>query len=98
MAQQLAAGKSPEHAYLGVSLADGTDGARLAAVSAGGPGDDAGLQAGDEIVAIDGKAIDSGDAAASAINDRSPGDKIAVTILRDGRRSTVHATLGSRPG
>jgi putative serine protease PepD len=97
VAQQLAAGRQVRHAYLGVELGDAADGARIGSVRAGGPADDAGVQAGDVITAIDGTRIASGDDAAAAIDAKSPGDAITLAINRGGERRTLHATLGTRP-
>jgi putative serine protease PepD len=97
VAQELAAGKTASHAYLGLSLGDATDGARVASVRSGSPAAAAGLKTGDVIVAIDGTHVSSGDAAAGAIDARSPGDKITLTVQRNGGRSSVGATLGTRP-
>jgi putative serine protease PepD len=97
VAEKLANGQTPQHAYLGVSLGDGSAGAAVSSVSNGGPADQAGLRSGDAIVAIDGKTIDSSDAAVAAIGAKSPGDHIKLTVLRGGQRTTLDATLGSQP-
>jgi putative serine protease PepD len=87
---------SVEHAYLGVSLPN--DGAaELSEVVDGGPADRAGLQAGDEVTAVDGKAIESGDELRAAIDAKRPGDKLTLTITRSGDERTVEVTLGERP-
>ena len=87
---------SVDHAYLGVSLPD--DGAaRLQEVVNGAPADDAGLQAGDAVTAVDGESIDSGDDLRAAIDAKKPGDKITLTIERAGNERTVQVTLGQRP-
>ncbi len=87
---------SVEHAYLGVSLPN--DGAaELNDVVNGGPADRAGLQAGDEVTAVDGKAIESGDELRAAIDAKRPGDKLTLTITRSGDERTVEVTLGERP-
>jgi putative serine protease PepD len=97
VAEALIAGDQVEHAYLGVSLSDASDGADVASVRSGSPADDAGLDAGDVITAIDGETVSTADDVSSAINAKSPGDKIAVTITRSGERSTLDVTLGTRP-
>jgi putative serine protease PepD len=96
VARELIADGTVDHAYLGVSLPD--DGAaRLEEVRRDTPADRAGLQSGDEVTAVDGDAIDSGDDLRSAIDAKKPGDKITLTIERAGSARTVQVTLGQRP-
>lgn len=87
---------SVEHAYLGVSLPN--DGAaRLEEVREGTPADRAGLQKNDEVTAVDGDAIESGDELREKIDEKRPGDKLTLTITRSGDERTVEVTLGERP-
>src|SRR5918995_1859748 len=73
VATELIADGTVDHAYLGVSLED--DGpARLQEVRTNSPADDAGLQAGDVVTAVDGESIDSGDDLRAAIDAEKPGD------------------------
>jgi putative serine protease PepD len=97
VAEQLVAGKTVQHAYLGVGLGDATNGARIGTVRAGGPADNSGVQTGDVIVAIDGKRIASGDDAVSTIDAASPGDHMTLSVDRGGARKTIEVTLGTRP-
>jgi len=54
---------------------------------------------GDVITAIDGKEVKSFDELVSYLVKRtSPGQTIQLTILRDGRESTIDVSLGTRPG
>lgn len=85
-----------EHAYLGVSLPN--DGAaKVSDVVDGAPAARAGVRAGDEVTAVDGKAIESGDELREAIDAKRPGDKLTLTITRNGDERTVEVTLGERP-
>jgi S1-C subfamily serine protease len=96
VAQELIQDGSVEHAYLGVSLPD--DGAaKIADVVSGSPADRAGLQTADEVTAVDGNKIETGDELRSAIDAKKPGDKITLTINRAGKERTVQVTLGQRP-
>jgi putative serine protease PepD len=96
IARELIEDGSVEHAYLGVSLPD--DGAAtFESVVEGSPADRAGLQPQDEVTAVDGKSITTGDELRDAIDAKKPGDKITLTIERNGDERTVQVTLGQRP-
>jgi putative serine protease PepD len=97
VAQDLAAGKTPQHAYLGVSLTDASGGAGLGAVTPGGPADQAGLREGDVVTAIDGQAVEDADAAVGAVAAHAPGDSVKVTYERGGAARTATLKLGARP-
>lgn len=96
VARQLISDGSVEHAYLGVSLPN-SGAATIEDVRNNGPAEGAGLQPGDEVTAVDGKTIESGDALREAIDAKKPGDKITLTIKRNGNERTVQVTLGQRP-
>jgi putative serine protease PepD len=96
VARELINKGSVEHAYLGVSLPN-SGAATIEQVSPDTPASTAGLRAGDEVIAVDGKAIESGDALRDAIDAKKPGDKITLTITRNGNERTVQVTLGQRP-
>lgn len=58
----------------------------------------AGLQADDEIVAVDGQPVSAlGAELSSVIVDHEVGDTLDLTVERDGSARTVQATLGERP-
>jgi putative serine protease PepD len=79
-----------------VSLPD--DGAAtFETVVDGSPAGRAGLQAEDEVTEVDGKSITTGDQLRDAIDAKKPGDKITLTIKRNGDERTVQVTLGQRP-
>ena len=52
---------------------------------------------GDIVVELDGDPVSGEAALASAIRAHDPGDTVVLTIVRDGTRTTVEATLGVRP-
>ena len=57
--------------------------------TAGGPAAAAGLRAGDVIVSVGGKAVREPDDVAAAIQDRRPGERVAIEIERGGARRTL---------
>ena len=86
-------------------------GAYVLTVTAGSPADEAGLQpgtrstsiaglnaGGDLITAIDGQEVATfGDLLSYLLNNTSPGDTVALTVLRDGKQTNLDLTLGKRP-
>jgi S1-C subfamily serine protease len=86
-------------------------GAYVLTVTAGSPADEAGLQpgtrstsiaglnaGGDLITAIDGQEVATfGDLLSYLLNNTSPGDTVALTVLRDGKQINLDLTLGKRP-
>jgi S1-C subfamily serine protease len=69
----------------------------IGTVSPDSPADLAGMIAGDIVIEADGSPVDGQLALVAAIRDRSPGDTIAVDVLRDDKRITLSATLTERP-
>lgn len=94
-------------AYLGVSLETLTpelrsaynfapaQGAVVLQVDVGSPADTAGLQQGDVVVSLDGKAITSADQLATAVQQDRPGQTVRIGLYRGQNQLTVSATLGS---
>jgi S1-C subfamily serine protease len=74
------------------------DGAFVSDVLPGSGADEAGVREGDVIVALDGRAITSGERVGALIQRHEPGDEIEVTIERRGDERTLTATLGRRGG
>nr|WP_228313050.1 trypsin-like peptidase domain-containing protein [Streptomyces fungicidicus] len=82
------------------------DGARVAAkggdggppVSTGGPGARAGIKAGDVITEVDGRRVHSGEELIVKTRAHRPGDRLELTLERDGEERTVTLTLGSSGG
>ncbi|WP_405786089.1 MULTISPECIES: S1C family serine protease [unclassified Streptomyces] len=104
VANQLIKTGQPVYPLIGVSLDtqyDG-DGAKISttsgAITAGGPGDTAGLKAGDIITKFDDTLIDSGQTLIGEIWQHQPGDKATITYTRGGSAHTTDVTLGSRTG
>ena len=58
----------------------------------------AGLRPGDEITAFNGTPMSTYDQLRSAISHARPGSKASITVRRDGKTLTLHATLAAVPG
>ena len=71
------------------------EGAFIDEVVPGSGAESARLQAGDVIVEIDGEAVSTSDDVRAQVRSREPGDRIEITIERDGERQVLRATLGS---
>ncbi|NHC25067.1 PDZ domain-containing protein, partial [Nocardioides sp. IC4_145] len=76
---------------------DGT-GARIEEVLDDTPAAEAGLEAGDVVVAVDGERVTDGIALIVSIRTHQPGETIAFTVVRDGDEREVEVTLGSETG
>ena len=86
-------------------------GAYVTSVIPGGPADQAGIRAGDTptsipdlnaggdiITAIDGHPVDTFDELLSYLTtNKSPGDTVVLTVLRNGQLMDITVTLGTRP-
>ncbi|MFF4737651.1 trypsin-like peptidase domain-containing protein [Streptomyces sp. NPDC001262] len=92
------------HAVIGVTLdmaytGDGarvnTKGADGPPVTPGGPGDKAGIRTGDVIRAVDGVRVHNGQELIVKVRSHRPGDRLRLTVERDGRAHTAALTLGS---
>ncbi|MCW2995179.1 MAG: hypothetical protein JWQ18_2674 [Conexibacter sp.] len=97
-------GRTVQHAWLGVQIGTPTSlssttpsGAEVGSVTTGGPAEDAGLQAGDIVTEIDGQKIDDSTDLSTYVNTKAPGDKIKLTVQRDGQTQKVDVTLANRP-
>ncbi|MFL5869468.1 MAG: S1C family serine protease [Solirubrobacterales bacterium] len=122
---QLRAGGDVSYAYIGVTTQDlypqladrlGIDadhGAIISRVIDGGPGDDAGLQGGDNTIEFQGTTVRTGGDVITAVNGQqinasqdlprlisllNPGDKVTLDVIRDGEHQQIEVTLGERPG
>ncbi len=94
-------GKGPprSNAYMGISGEDDKQGAKLNRVTEGGPSEKAGLKANDIITAWDGKKVKDYDQMINDfLNSRKAGDKVKLTVLREGKKQEIELTLGKRPG
>ncbi len=79
---------------LGIKKAEG---ALIDQPQAGSPAEKAGLKAGDVVIAVNGQPIKDARALAEKISAASPGDKVQLTVLRDGQNQTLNVTLAQMP-
>ncbi|WP_031082565.1 MULTISPECIES: trypsin-like peptidase domain-containing protein [unclassified Streptomyces] len=96
------------HPVIGITLDMGYagDGARVgakggdggAAVTPGGPGAKAGIKPGDVITAVDGQRVHSGEELIVKTRAHRPGDRLELTLERDGKETKVSLVLGSAGG
>ncbi|MBC7704797.1 MAG: DegQ family serine endoprotease [Rhodoferax sp.] len=105
--EQIVAHGKVEHARLGVvvqevnqSLADSfkldkPEGALVASVEKGGPAEKAGLELGDVIRKVDGRALISSGDLPALIGLAAPGDKIQLEVWRKGSTQRIDARLGN---
>ncbi|GER10596.1 Do family serine endopeptidase [Variovorax boronicumulans] len=103
--QIVATGKAT-HARLGVAVQevnqafadsfklDKPEGALVSNIEKGGPGDHAGLKAGDVIRKVDGQAIVSSGDLPAVIGQQAPGKKVTLEVWRQGERQELQAKLG----
>jgi putative serine protease PepD len=107
LAQEIIEGKTPTHAQLGVTLSTVsaeaaarygfkvTSGAYISSIVSGSGAENAGLQVGDIVVGFDGKTVSSASDLLLDIRTKNPGDKVTLTINRNGVEMQVEVTLGS---
>jgi putative serine protease PepD len=98
IANEIIAGKTVQHAYVGVFLnASTAGGAQISSVQPGSPASSAGLHQGDIVTAINGKQITSTQQFIETVDTYSPGQTITLTVKRGGNSQTLKLTLGTRP-
>lgn len=99
-----------QRALLGVSIADVTaelaeekelatvNGVYVAATVDGGSAEEAGIEAGDVIIAIDGLSVNTSSELQEAVARHQPGDKIDVSVMRGKKRKDITTVLKNKLG
>jgi putative serine protease PepD len=104
IADELIADGSADHAWLGVSLSDGSStaddatrqGAQVEQVTPGTPAEQAGLQQGDVITSVDGESVQGAESLTAQVRERGPGDEVTLGVVRGGQLLDVQVVLGTR--
>jgi serine protease Do len=92
-----------ERGWLGVAVQDQAEGGRaprgvlVSGVERGSPAARAGLRPGDAVLAIAGERVESTRALIRGIAAITPGERVSLSILRDGRPQDIVVQVGRRP-
>ncbi len=87
-------GKGPN---VSVGVQFGMQELRVASVVEDGPSAKAGVKVGDVFTAVEGKAVAALNEFRDALTDKKPGDKVKVTVTRDGMKVELVIALGGPP-
>jgi putative serine protease PepD len=99
-AARIVKGEPIQTGYLGVSLDTpslGRAGALVSQVEQGSPAAQSNLRVGDLIVQFGNKSIQSGDDLGAQVRLITPGQRIPVKVVRDGKEQTITVSVGQRP-
>ncbi len=109
ISNQLKAGGKISRGWLGVSIQEITkeladsfgmknsNGALVAGVEKNGPADKGDVQAGDVILKLDGKTINTSSDLPRAVGSVKPGKAVSVEVFRKGAVKTLYITVGEAP-
>lgn len=105
IANQLIQKGVAEHAYLGVLIRDGIAsygtnqrlGAQIESVEPGTPAEKARLHEGDVVVAVNGRNVVSGVSLTGYVRQYKSGEKVTLTVARNGQLLDIDVTLAARP-
>ena len=105
VAAQLVDDGQAEHAFLGVTLSDGTAsadgvtrrGAVVESVTDGSPAAKAGVRTGDVVVAVDKDPVGGAESLTAFVRSLAAGDDVTLTVVRDGKAVELDVTLATRP-
>lgn len=85
-----------EGGYLGISLRAADNGMHVGSVVPDSPAAQAGIQEGDIIVKLNGKATGTMETLRAALNETFVGDTVEVIVLRNGEEKSLSLTIGQR--
>jgi Trypsin-like serine proteases, typically periplasmic, contain C-terminal PDZ domain len=85
-------------AMLGVVTEGNDKGAEIQSITKESAAEKAGLKKGDIITRIGDKKIESTEDVTDAVHERKPGEKVNITVLRDGKEEKMTAELGKWKG
>jgi putative serine protease PepD len=105
VADQLLKSGTVQHAFLGVTLRDGSvevNGAQRQAaviedVTSGSAAAKGGLRGGDPVIAVDGAPLEGADSLIARIRALRPGSTVTLTVVRGGSTTDLKITLGAKP-
>lgn len=86
-----------ERPYLGIRYVARARGAEVQEVIPGSPAEKAGLRVGDVILAVDDKRVTAAQPLAEILASYRPGDRVTLTVEREGKQLEIRVTLGRRP-
>jgi len=102
-------GSAIKRGYLGIGIQPVTDdlasawglpanqGELISRIEPGQGADKAGLKQGDVVVRVAGKDVTPDQTLSYLVANLAPGSKAPIEIIRDGKRQTISATIGTRP-
>nr|WP_272902380.1 trypsin-like peptidase domain-containing protein [Brevibacterium daeguense] len=103
IADQLISTGEAKHPHLGVSITSSEvefngisrGSAMVSSVSGGSPAEQAGIEDGDHIIAVNGTAVNSAVSLQAIIRSQAIGDTVTITLVRGGQQMDLQATLAS---
>jgi serine protease DegQ len=108
VADDLIAGKQPQHAFLGIRYGTLTPeiaqqyninadhGLIVEQVQSGTPAEQAGLKPGDVILSVDGRDMNQVEDLIAVLHQHVPGDSVSIVIERGNQQQTLQVTLGNQ--